>query len=98
MSHIQNLVNHDFSDLHRLHTTLEATQVDSKLCAIDSSRRVDVVYTKTFCNRPIIREDTVPQSRGNFQKQYPTKNIMISLKYIGLKKTIAIWLVNMTQF
>ena len=90
MSHIQNLANHDFSNFHRLHTTLEATQVDSKLCAIDSSRRVDVVYTKTFCNRSIIREGTVPQSRGKFQKQCPKKNVMISLKYRPLKKTIAI--------
>ena len=94
MSHIQNLANHDFSNFHRLHTTLEATQVDSKLCAIDSSRRVDVVYTKTFCNRPIIREDTVPQSRGNFQKQYTEKILLISLKYSLLKKTIAIYKIS----
>ena len=90
MSHIQNLVNHDFSDFHRLHTTLEATQVDSKLCAIDSSRRVDVVYTKTFCNRPSIREDKVLQSRGKIQKTPSKKKVMISLKYSLLKKTIAI--------
>ena len=80
MSHIQNLANHDFSNFHRLHATLEATQVDSKLCAIDSSRRVDVVYTKTFCNRPIIREDTVPQSRGKFQKQCPKNKSLFFLE------------------
>ena len=80
MSHIQNLANHDFSNFHRLHTTLEATQVDSKLCAIGSSRRVDVVYTKTFCNRSIIREDTVPQSRGKFQKQCPKQKYLFFLE------------------